>query len=616
MSDLALNNVDEFIFDNSMRMDERKTPFLKKYVAELKDNNTSRDYSGNQLVFDNSAISMSGSYVDWAHGVLEIPAVCVVSGGNGAGFNTPISFTEAELGAESDFLIALKNAINIFDSFQVEFNSVQVVNATTYINAYLNMRLNTELSESDERLHGDAFNFYKDNSSSWIYSDAASSSGRGMTNNRNSFFKVQSCSSNTDELFNEGMMKRQLKMVNQTAPKNGRNQLMKDGDAKTFNLDYIEHNADYLAYYYTILIPLNWLYFFKELPLIRNGNMKITFSLNANCGVQITKSTGGLLNYVSFQGSNNTFPVMVGASNVKIKTSKTNAVVVAGNNTYKTNTAALDIAGCDDMVVACGSSNIPITSAATLYISFSVVKCNSSIGSAAKPHSSFGLQCKKSQCRILVPTYQFSPQYQQIADSITEKKIPFLNVVGGQIFNCLPNSTFDKVIVQSIARAKRLIIIPYLSQGAFGNGTAIDGTGTPFSEWKSPFSSSPSTTAPVLPLLSNMQITIASVIPVYQNPVNIYYEHYLNEVQSTGLNFGLLTGCSSSTISMKDHANCYGYFIAKLDRRLPQDENVPISIQITGMNNCLKALDLYCYVEYMDESFCINPNTGQKLVAV
>jgi len=75
-----LNNVDEFIFDNSMSQDDAgKNPFLKKYMAELKDNNSSRDYSGNQLIFDNSSISMSGSYVDWAHGVLEIPTLCVVS---------------------------------------------------------------------------------------------------------------------------------------------------------------------------------------------------------------------------------------------------------------------------------------------------------------------------------------------------------------------------------------------------------------------------------------------------------------------------------------------------------------------------------------------------------
>ena len=108
-----LNNVDEFIYENATRNDELKGVFLKKYVAELKDNNTSRDYSSNQVIFDNSAISMSGSYVDWAHGVLEVPAICVVSGNDGAA----IDFTTQNLGAESDFLIALKNGINIFDSF-------------------------------------------------------------------------------------------------------------------------------------------------------------------------------------------------------------------------------------------------------------------------------------------------------------------------------------------------------------------------------------------------------------------------------------------------------------------------------------------------------------------
>ena len=616
-----LNNVDEFIYENATRNDELKGVFLKKYVAELKDNNTSRDYSSNQVIFDNSAISMSGSYVDWAHGVLEVPAICVVSGDNGAA----IDFTAGNMGAESDFLIALKNGINIFDSFQVEYNSVQVVNATTYINAYLNMRLNTEMSKADEELHGDTYNFYKDNGSSWLYAnghaDGTTSCGRGLCNNRNSTMSIQSCSSNLDETFNTGMMKRQMKMVNTSTIKNGKEILYENANGiKTFNLDYVEHNAAYIAYYYNILIPLNWLYFFKELPLIRNGNMKITFTLNANCGVSVIKKTTGFLTCAdggAFQGSCNTMPVMIGASSVVIKTSAANRFVSPGagipiNTTYTVNAGTVDVAGSVNYTVGCGSSNIPISAEATLYISFSVVKCNSTIG--APTHASFNLQTKKGQCRLLVPTYQFVPEYQKMYETIKQKHVPFLNVVGGQILNCLPNATFDKVIVQSIARAKRLIIIPYLSAGAYGNGcVAATGLGA-FSEWKSVFSSAPATTAPVLPLLTNMQVNIASILPIYQNPQSVQFEHYLNEVQSTGLNFGLVMGGSTSTLSMKDHANCYGYFIVKLDRHKSGEENVPVSIQVSGMNNCKRAIDLYCYIEYMDNSFVVSPSTGEKLV--
>ena len=244
-----LNNVDEFIYENATRNDELKGVFLKKYVAELKDNNTSRDYSSNQIIFDNSAISMSGSYVDWAHGVLEVPAICVVSANNGGGGATPLDFTTPEFGAESDFLIALKNGINIFDSFQVEYNSVQVVNATTYINAYLNMRLNTEMSHADEELHGDTYNFYKDTGSSWLYADGVagngtSSCGRGLCNNRNSYATIQSCSSNLDETFNSGMMKRQMKLVNTHAIKNGKEILYENaGGIKNFQFRLYRKNG-------------------------------------------------------------------------------------------------------------------------------------------------------------------------------------------------------------------------------------------------------------------------------------------------------------------------------------------------------------------------------------
>jgi hypothetical protein len=308
---------------------------------------------------------------------------------------------------------------------------------------------------------------------------------------------------------------------------------------------------------------------------------------------------------------------MIGASSVVIKTSAANqgtgtGLAIANGTKFAVNSGTVDVAGSVNYTVGCGSSNIPITADANIYISFSVVKCNSTIG--APTHASFNLQTKKGQCRLLVPTYQFVPEYQKMYETIKQKHVPFLNVVGGQILNCLPNSTFDKVIVQSIARAKRLIIIPYLSAGAYGNGcVAATGVGA-FSEWKSVFSSSPSTTAPILPLLTNMQVNIASILPIYQNPQSVQFEHYLNEVQSTGLNFGLVMGGSTSTLSMKDHANCYGYFIVKLDRHKSGEENVPVSIQVSGMNNCKRAVDLYCYIEYMDNSFVVSPSTGEKLV--
>jgi hypothetical protein len=286
-----LNNVDEFIFDNSMAdtsgMNSNK--FLKKYVAEIKDTNGARDYSNNQVVFDGSSVSMSGSYCDLKNTILEIPSLCTVSMRQNG---TAVNMTNA--GNELDFLCALKNGINAFDSFIVEYNGITVVSQTAYLNAYLNFRLNTEMSLADEALHGDTFNYHKDNSSSWTYSDAAGVSGRGLCNNRNSFYKVDTCAGNIDEVFNEGMAKRQQKMnrisdAGNVFTRNGRDKLMTADAFKTYNLDYVEHTATNMTYYYTILIRFSDLIFFKELPLIRNASLKLTFNINQG-GVVVTKS--------------------------------------------------------------------------------------------------------------------------------------------------------------------------------------------------------------------------------------------------------------------------------------------------------------------------------------
>ena len=74
-------------------------------------------------------------------------------------------------------------------------------------------------------------------------------------------------------------------------------------------------------------------------------------------------------------------------------------------------------------------------------------------------------------------------------------------------------------------------------------------------------------------------------------------------------------GASTSTLSLQDYQNCYGYIICNMQRRRVDDYAVPISIQCNGYNNCLKTLQIYYYIEYMDESFVIDPNSGQKLVS-
>ena len=625
-----LNNVDEFIFDNSMAdtsgMNSNK--FLKKYVAEIKDTNGARDYSNNQVVFDGSSVSMSGSYCDLKNTILEIPTLCTVSmRQNGAAVNMTVA------GNELDFLCALKNGINAFDSFIVEYNGITVVSQTAYLNAYLNMRLNTEMSLADEALHGDTFNYHKDNSSSWTYSDAAGVSGRGLCNNRNSFYKVDTCAGNIDEVFNEGMAKRQQKMnrisdAGNVFTRNGRDKLMTADAFKTYNLDYVEHTTLHMTYYYTILIRFSDLIFFKELPLIRNASLKLTFNINQG-GVVVSKSvavpgasawnaTGGLLDFVSYSGNSNTFPIMIGAGNIDVKTTATNVIRVAvgADATYPVaGIGGTGNTGVSDTIVACGSSNVPITDAhdTFIYITYSVIKNNSTLDN----QSALNLQHKKSQCTLYIPTYIMTPQSEAIYQSVREKKIPFLNVISGRIDNVLPGQSFEKILVQSIARVQRVILIPYLSgNNAGGNGTNAAGNGNPFSCWISPFDSAPATTSPVASFIQNLQLTVASTIGVYQNPVMFSMNHYLNELAGQqSLNFGQVMGASTSTLSLKDYQNCYGYIICNMQRRRVDDYAVPISIQCNGYNNCLKTLQIYYYIEYMDESFVIDPNSSQKLVS-
>ena len=69
---------------------------------------------------------------------------------------------------------------------------------------------------------------------------------------------------------------------------------------------------------------------------------------------------------------------------------------------------------------------------------------------------------------------------------------------------------------------------------------------------------------------------------------------------------------SSGQISLKDFESTYGYMVVDLSRRNKFDDNVPLSVQVSGTVTSGKALDLLCYIEY-EKDVTIDITTGQLM---
>jgi hypothetical protein len=163
---------------------------------------------------------------------------------------------------------------------------------------------------------------------------------------------------------------------------------------------------------------------------------------------------------------------------------------------------------------------------------------------------------------------------------------------------------FNFLVTNGLARMKRLICVPVVSSVANGSATQK------FSPFISPFTTEPSTCSPYL--IQNFNVQMGG-LNVYQSNRNYYYEIFLDEMNGKyGIESNLTTGMCSSRISLNDFNNTYGYLVVDLSRRAPEDNTVPISLQISGKVTSLLPLYMYFYIE-VDKTVTIDLRTGQMI---
>lgn len=187
-------------------------PFIsKEWSNPIFDTNTSSNYASNQVIFDTTTLSNSGTLVNYQEGLISLPVVIWVK-------NSAVNFNDASL-ANTDFMLGFKNShVQLVHSVSITLNNIDIVQSVPMTNAYLSFIQHSELSSEDEWLNGPLTGYAKDNSSSWYYSTTTAagtvltgdSRGCGIGNNCN-FGLVNGLAVN--DTHNDGFLRRQ-KFVN------------------------------------------------------------------------------------------------------------------------------------------------------------------------------------------------------------------------------------------------------------------------------------------------------------------------------------------------------------------------------------------------------------------
>jgi hypothetical protein len=307
-------------------------------------------------------------------------------------------------------------------------------------------------------------------------------------------------------------------------------------------------DATHIVYYYDCIINLKDLLFFNKMPSVRGANVKITLNLNQSNSV-----------------------ITYGTVDSKV-------VPTAVVNTLR---------GSSNFVLR--KAEHPADSGATETITLKVVENG-------------GYKHAKSQCRLYVPVQTMSPKSEQQYLGKGLQTIIYNDLYVQHVKGIKTN--MQVLLTNSLARMQRMIIVPLMSKYTPVGGVNVD------SPIESCLSTEPATCSPLFLSDFNVQLSGSNI---YQQNIQYKYEHFLNELNGKfGVNANMESGLCSSQINMDDYHSNFGYMVVDLSRRYSHDDNVPLSVQISGKLNSPKEMDFLCFIEY-NKTITIDLATGQKV---
>ena len=576
---------DKLVFDLASEIEGSTNVFIKKDWVNILDN-MNTNYSSNQSVVDTSQLSNSNKYMSYREAYLLVPMLLTVTNASATGA-TNGGFLPATAGTSCDYCIGLKSWFGqIIHSFTLDYNGVTVIQQTPYINMVNSFKLLTSLSWNDVITQGATIGFYPDSALSFrVNANTASASGQGTCNNvinpailggsptiGTSFNSFQGLSGNV------GALKRcQYINYDSAGTVGGAGTyatLQTDQAARNIWKSFISNKVNgvdavssgVFQITVTATIYLKHIHsFFAMCPLLKGVFMKMTMNLN---NTSVTFTTAGpvpgttmLLTSVS-NAVGGVCPLLLSAQSYGLAT--TAASTVLGN------------LGPGDYIasVAVGSRVLNPTQA----------------GLAGVQQG----QCAQS-VYLYVPAYTFNPVFESAYLSSPIKRIAYEDVYQYQVLNVAAGASFNNLLTNGIANLKSVLIIPFYSVGTTVTTNALP-VGVP--AFQSPFDTAGTGTTSPLVHFNNFNVVVSGQNAIYNTQQRLFEQFNDQLAGCNAVNGGLTDGLTSSLIGALDFDMSYCYYYVNVERMLPVEQSVPKSVQIIGINQSARSIDMYCFLSY------------------
>jgi len=567
---------DKLVYDLSLETEGVPNVFIRKDWLNILDNQNG-NYQGNQSVIDTSQISNANKFMNYREAYLAIPLLLSVEATANAG-------NDVNIGVGG---VGLKNWFGqIIHSFNLDYNGSTVIQQTNFINMWNSFKLLTSLNYDDIELHGATIGFYPDIPDAFEYSvDGAI--GIGNSN----------C--DVSEILNVGNFQNQL--VAAPANINGNTGLQR----RIKNINFLTSVANTYDNYTTnerfasmwlsnvssrnaaaVELPLMQVSvmavvylkhlssFFNFVPLLKGAFMKITMSFNSGTSTVTADS----VNFRTYDNVNTT--------------GGTNPLLIPSHRTGSNWIANIGGAGANAITL----------------------KYNISVGNRCldnqMPLARNELGNVASNIYLYVPAYSFNPTFYDAYIASSPKRVVYTDVYQYQVPR-IQTPSFNTLISNGISNIKSVLVIPFLATN-LKNTVAPNNVEVVYPQWQSPFDTAGSGTTAPFALIKNFQVQISGQNAVYNNQQYSFEEFNNQLLGCNGVNGGLLDGVTSGLIDFQGFKNSYCYYYVNVERMLPSEKNVPKSVQISGIIQHAKDLELMVFVEY-ENSMKFDLQTGARV---
>jgi hypothetical protein len=572
---------DSLIYEISNTTELSGEPFTRKDRVYIIDQNNS-SYSNNTIILDSASISNSGKWALFQTATLTIPLLVTMT----SRFDFSLLAT--------DFCCGLKNSFTqLVNSINVEYGNSSVIQVSNFTNAYISYKLNTTLDVDSVVTIGSQIGFALDGGNSWFYSNTPTAYGVGSINCDDDIVSTNCADVYRGASGNVGFFRRQMANLFSNS-QIGVDVLLGGGWAsvasqvqKSYTVKSLIASASgYFAQSWNILATIrlkDLSDIFEKLPLVRGAFVKLYVYLNQSKTTLTIAGTAG-------QPAITAGTMRCTGQDIQVFGGNTNPLMIASARTAQSGmrplAQAVSVQGPDQQFV------------------FSVSILNSLDQNCPSPYNRYQGQ---TSVRLYCDLYTMNPlKEEEYLMTNRTKTVEYRDIFQYQFLN-IPTGSFNFLVSNGISDLVEIVCMPIISSTYNGTGNSA----TSFSPILSPFASEPATCSPCM-FINNWNIQISGV-NCFINSKQFLYEQFQDELYGVGaVNGGMSDGVNSGLISQLDYTNNYGYLVANVSRRLPEEDRTPKSVQILGNNVTQVPISMYVFC-VMRKSIQIDVFTGKRL---